>query len=186
MVLFIFALEPACSVSKKFTFFYWRTDVEARTASSTVSLDPYNNPLEILGGISIGILLTSLSDSSCFWILDHLQSICGSQGSYFQVYCLDWSSNLFLILYPHNPCCSWILGSTFGKGWTTNRASLVAQLVKNLPAVQETQVFSLAQEDPLEKGMATHSSIPAWRIPWTEEPGGLQFMRLQSRTSLSD
>ena len=62
----------------------------------------------------------------------------------------------------------------------------MAQLVKNLPAVQETQVFSLAQEDPLEKGMATHSSIPAWRIPWTEEPGGLQFMRLQSRTSLSD
>ena len=55
----------------------------------------------------------------------------------------------------------------------------MAQLVKNLPAVQETQVCSLAQEDPLEKGMATHSSIPAWRIPWTEEPGGLQFMRLQ-------
>ena len=62
----------------------------------------------------------------------------------------------------------------------------MAQLVKNLPAVQETQVCSLAQEDPLEKGMATHSSIPAWRIPWTEEPGGLQFMRLQSPTRLSD
>ena len=45
--------------------------------------------------------------------------------------------------------------------------------------IQETQVQSLGQEDPLEKGMATHSSIPAWRIPWTEEPGGLQSIGLQ-------
>ena len=56
-------------------------------------------------------------------------------------------------------------------------ASLVAQLVKNLPAMQETQVQFLGQEDPLEKEMATHSSILAWRIPWTEEPGRLQSMR---------
>ena len=55
-------------------------------------------------------------------------------------------------------------------------------MVKTLPAMQETQVQSLGQEDPLEKDMATHSSILAWRIPWTEEPGGLQFMGLQSRT----
>ena len=55
----------------------------------------------------------------------------------------------------------------------------VAQTVKNLSAVQETQVGSLGQEDPLEKGMATHSSILAWRILWTEKPGGLQSMRLQ-------
>ena len=54
------------------------------------------------------------------------------------------------------------------------RASLVAQIVKNLPGVQETQVRSLGREDPLEKGTATHSGIHAWRIPWTEEPGGLQ------------
>ena len=52
-------------------------------------------------------------------------------------------------------------------------------MVKNLPAIQETPVQSLGPEDPLEKGMATHSSIPAWRIPWTEEPGGLQSMGLQ-------
>ena len=52
------------------------------------------------------------------------------------------------------------------------RASLVAQTVKNLPAVQETWIPFLGREDPLEKGMATHSSILAWRIPWTEEPGG--------------
>ena len=56
---------------------------------------------------------------------------------------------------------------------------LVAQGVKNLPAVQETQVRSLGQEDPLEKGMATHCSIVAWRIPWTEEPGGLRSLGLQ-------
>ena len=53
-------------------------------------------------------------------------------------------------------------------------AALVAQMVENLPAMQETQVQSLGQADSLEKGMATHSSIVAWRIPWTEEPGGLQ------------
>ena len=52
-------------------------------------------------------------------------------------------------------------------------------MVKNLPAVQETQVQSLGWEDPLEKGMATHSSIPAWRVPWTEESGGLPFMGSQ-------
>ena len=55
-------------------------------------------------------------------------------------------------------------------------ASQVAQMVKNLPAMQETQVQSVGWEDPLEKGMATHSSILAWAIPWTEEPGGLQSM----------
>ena len=58
-------------------------------------------------------------------------------------------------------------------------ASLVAQMVKNLPAMWETCVQSLGQENPLEKGMATHSSILAWRIPRTEEPGGLQSMGLQ-------
>ena len=58
-------------------------------------------------------------------------------------------------------------------------ASLVAQLVKSLPAVQETWVRFLGQEDLLEKEMATHSSIIAWRIPWTEEPGGLQSTGLQ-------
>ena len=57
-------------------------------------------------------------------------------------------------------------------------ASLVAQTVKSLPAMQETQVQSPGGEDPLEKGMATRSSILAWRIPRTEEPGGLQSMAL--------
>ena len=63
---------------------------------------------------------------------------------------------------------------------TVTGASLVAQMVKNLPAMRETQVQSLDQQDPLEKGMAIHSSVLARIIPWTEEPGGLQSMGLQS------
>ena len=57
-----------------------------------------------------------------------------------------------------------------------NLSTLVTQMVKNLPAMQETLVQSLGWEDPLEKGMATHFSILAWKIPWTEEPGRLHFM----------
>ena len=60
-----------------------------------------------------------------------------------------------------------------------NRSSLVAQTVKNLLAVQETQVQCLGQEDPLEEEMSTHSSILAWKIPWTEEPDGLQSLGSQ-------
>ena len=60
------------------------------------------------------------------------------------------------------------------------RASLVVQMVKSLPTIQETRVQSLGREDPLEKELATHPSILAWRIPWTEEPGGLQSMGLQT------
>ena len=63
--------------------------------------------------------------------------------------------------------------------WFTTTCSRVAQLVKHLRAMRETWVQFLGQEDPLEKEMATHSSVLAWRIPWTEEPGGLQFMELQ-------
>ena len=63
----------------------------------------------------------------------------------------------------------------------------MAQMVKNLPAMQETQVQSLDREDPLEKKMATYSSILAWEIPWMEEPGGLQSMGSQkSWTQLSN
>jgi len=62
----------------------------------------------------------------------------------------------------------------------------MAQVVNNLPAMRKTQVQSLGQEDPLEKGMETHSSIFAWRIPWTEEPGGLQSLGFQSWTGLSN
>ena len=63
--------------------------------------------------------------------------------------------------------------------WQEHLRSLVAQMVRNLPAMWETWVGSLGWEDLLEKGMATHSSILAWRIPWTEEPGELQSMGSQ-------
>ena len=65
----------------------------------------------------------------------------------------------------------------FFKNW--DGESLVAQMVKNMPAMKESGVRFLGQENPLEKGIATHSSIPAWRILWTEEPGGLQSMGSQ-------
>ena len=63
-------------------------------------------------------------------------------------------------------------------------SSLTAQLVKNLPAMQETWVHFLGREDPLEKEMATHSSILAWRMPWTEEPGRLQSMGSQESDTI--
>ena len=63
-------------------------------------------------------------------------------------------------------------GEEIGYPLQYSGASLVAQLVKNLPAIRETRVQSLGGEDPLEEGMAAHSSILVWRIPWTEEPGG--------------
>ena len=62
----------------------------------------------------------------------------------------------------------------------------MAQRIKRVPAMQETLVRSLGWEDPLEKEMATHSSILAWRIPWTEKPGGLQSMDSLSQTQLGD
>ena len=68
---------------------------------------------------------------------------------------------------------------SFRVRYTECGASLVAQMVKNLPAIRETWVQSLGWEDPLEMGEAPHSSILAWRIPWTEEPGGLMFMGSQ-------
>ena len=63
--------------------------------------------------------------------------------------------------------------------WFVPLSSLVAQEVKSLPAMQEAWVQFLGQKDPLKEDMATHSSIPAWETPWTEEPGGLQSMGLQ-------
>ena len=65
------------------------------------------------------------------------------------------------------------------KRWEKILGILRAQMVKNLPAMQETQVWPLVQKDPLEKEMTNHSSIPAWEIPWTEEPGGPQSIGSQ-------
>ena len=73
----------------------------------------------------------------------------------------------------------WMGDLPVGFSYGLDGASLIAQLVKNLPAMQETLVQFLGQGDPLEKEMAAHSSIPAWRISWTEEPARLQSMESQ-------
>ena len=95
-----------------------------------------------------------------------------------------WTMHPFSTLLPlasehfSSSSLSFLLGCLPGP-LLPHRASLVAQMVKNLPAMQETKVRCLGQEDPLEKGMAVHSRVLAWRIPWTEEPGGLQCMGSQ-------
>ena len=81
------------------------------------------------------------------------------------------STSVFLSVH----LSQWPVGRAFNYiSVESHGASLVAQTVKNLPAVRETWVWSLGWEDPLDEGMAAHSSILAWKIPWTEEPGGIQ------------
>jgi len=91
---------------------------------------------------------------------------------------LEESSDCFVCL---KKTCMYVLVPAYFSLLILNLVcpSLVAQIVKNLPAVQETWVWSLGLEDPLEKGMATHFSILAWRIPWTEEPAGPKSMGSQ-------
>ena len=83
------------------------------------------------------------------------------------------------LLHIHPALCTLLAISSCSINISWKYASLVAQTVKNLPAMWDTWVWSLDQEDPLEKEMATHSSLLPWRAPWTEEPGGLQSMGSQ-------
>ena len=83
---------------------------------------------------------------------------------------LQWGSEVSVFNRPNINCSSPLFLE-----WT----SLVTQMVKNPPVMQETRIWSLGWKDPLEKRLATHSSIFVWRIPWTEEPGGLQSMGSQ-------
>ena len=92
-------------------------------------------------------------------VISFSRGISPTQGSHSSLVFPALTGRLFTTVPPGNPTYIYIH---------------MAQIVKNLPAMQETQVWSLGWEDPLEKGMATHSSILSWRIPWTEEPGGLQ------------
>ena len=95
----------------------------------------------------------------------------------------DWASFIFICqIWQFNLKSSVNLSKSlllFESQFPNIGASLVVQMVKNPPAIWETWVQSLSQEDLLEKGMATHSSILAWKIPWTEEPGGLQSTGLK-------
>ena len=99
---------------------------------------------------------------------------------------LGWEDPLEKGKATHFSILAWKIPQTGPWGHEELWASLVAQRLKPLPAMWETWVQSLGREDPLEKEMATHSSTLAWRIPWTEEPGGLQSTGLQSGTQLSD
>ena len=95
-----------------------------------------------------------------------------------RVQSLGWENPLEKGVATHSSILAWRIPCTKepeSYDWT----SLVAQMVKNLPAMGETWVRSLDWEDPLEEGMATRSSILAWRIPWTEEPGRLQSLGSQ-------
>ena len=94
---------------------------------------------------------------------------------------LDSVSKLGQLLSALQPGMRTFCDSELFWKYTCKRASLAAQMAKNLPAVQETWVWSLGWEDPLKKGMATHSSILAWRILWIEESGGLQCMGCRVR-----
>ena len=102
------------------------------------------------------------------------------------VHSLGWENPLEKGVATHSSILAWRIPCTEepeSYDWT----SLVAQMVKNLPAMGETWVRSLGWEDLLEKGKATHSSILVWRILWTEEPGRLQFHGVaKSQTQLSD
>ena len=99
---------------------------------------------------------------SCF-LVNQSHCLLFSDSMYFALHC-ETASGVYFIAYP-------LLFS---------RASHVAQVINNLPATQETWIWFLGQADPLEKGMTTHSSLLAWEIPWTEEPGGLQSMGSQN------
>ena len=115
--------------------------------------------------------------SSLLWFLSPIKkNMPPSEWATFQ-YCTQtlWHrASSFVPPFLHS-----FMPQTFNERPICTGASLVVQTVKNPPTTQETQVRSLSQEHPLEKGIAPHSSFLAWKIPWTEESGGLRFMRLQ-------
>ena len=115
-------------------------------------------------------------------LIFQLPQICKTPPPISLPYCSHLQSNgsLLSILLNFNTN-STINSDYFNIQYYPSWASLVAQVVKNLPAMPETWVWFLCQEYPLEKGMAIHSDILAWRIPWTEEPGGLQSIGLQTQ-----
>ena len=92
-----------------------------------------------------------------------------------QSHCLLFSDSMYFELHCETGCGVYFITYLL----LISRACPMAQMVNNLPAMQETWIWFLGQEDPLEKGMTTHSSLLAWEIPWTEQPGGLQSMGSQ-------
>ena len=133
----------------------------------------------------INLLLLNCESSSCILDTSPLSDMWFTN-IFSTLWSFHFAAQIFLILMIAN--LIFLFVTVFGKSkkllphprsgrftpvFSSKRASLVAQRLKHLPAMRETWVWSLGQEDPQEKEMATHSSILAWRIPWTEEPGGL-------------
>ena len=128
------------------------------------------------------------------WVVEKIQNILHKRNIFFTQRNRETSSNL---TGRKNICtgvrhgegsfwkffcnCSCFLGLWKNINWEKGWAYLVTQMVKNLPAMKWTRIQSLGQKDPLEKGIAAHFSIPARRIPWTEEPGGLEFIFCRSQ-----
>ena len=140
----------------------WWTTVHGVTKSRTRLINTFTLPLSSVKSEGGGLISKSLPPLTMPWF-----SLSGYLGSRMVL------AALFLLKFfrsgPVFPSAKWEMMTPSACRW----ASLVAQLVKRLPATQETWVRSLGQEDPLEKEMETHSSILAWKIPWTEEPSGL-------------
>ena len=130
-----------------------------------------------LFGLGHGVsFLGWVSVSSCWWLSNSWLQIWSScRRRWAHILLLHHLELEALYLFIFNFYCHIVTLQCCVSFW----ASLVAQMVKNLPEMQETWVRSLDWEDPLEKGMATHSSVLAWSTPWTEEPGGLQSMGSQ-------
>ena len=108
--------------------------------------------------------------------------------TYIHIHLYEWihvHTNTHIYTHALQIHCLWII-SSLQKNLNQQELVLVTQMVKNPPAIQETWVQPLGRGDALEKRMATHSSILAWRMPWTEEPGGRQSVGLQSQTWLSN
>ena len=110
--------------------------------------------------------------------------VCGSQANSTKIQVSPLINELYIFYYGNNMNNMKSYKTfSFSRNYTcllNTLASLVPQMVKNPPAMQDTWVWSLGQEDPLEESMATHSSILAWRIPWTEEPNRLQSVRSEA------
>ena len=130
-----------------------------------------------------------LRDYAWFWIFQTVQlnplitQLLSALSTFRSYWVPTWTTHKMEVLHLGGLISS-LKDICFRRTWTLS-ASLVAQRLKHLPAMQENWVRSLGWEDCLEKEMATHSSILDWRVPWMEEPGGLQSMGWQSQTRLS-
>ena len=156
-------------------------------AHALLSLIPFtgssilvNHPSVLLLGTPCPIVSINRCESDCFFTasLNLLIIIIANPGYIPKSRIAELNGN-FLFNFLMNCQTVFQSGCTILRSYQECWASLVAQMVKNLPTMRETWDRSLGQEDPLEKEMATHSSIQTQKIPWTEEPGGLQSMGLQ-------